>query len=115
MLPFVRSNRVRGLAVTSLKRSAAIPELPTLDESGLPGYELSGWSGMAVPAGVPRVIVMRLNAEINKALQSPQVIKGIGSRGGIPVGGTPEDFAEHVRKETDRIGKLIRTVGIKPQ
>jgi tripartite-type tricarboxylate transporter receptor subunit TctC len=115
MLPFVRSNRVRGLAVTSLKRSAAIPELPTLDESGLPGYELSGWSGMAVPAGVPRAIVLRLNAEINKALQSPQVIKGIGSRGGIPVGGTPEDFAEHVRKETARLGKLIKTVGIKPQ
>ena len=115
MLPFVRSNRVRGLAVTSLKRSAAIPELPTLDESGLPGYELSGWSGIAVPAGVPRDIVMRLNAEINKALQSPQVIKGIGSRGGLPMGGTPEEFADHVRKETERLGKLIKAIGIKPQ
>jgi tripartite-type tricarboxylate transporter receptor subunit TctC len=115
MLPFVRSNRVRGLAVTSLKRSAAIPELPTLDEAGLPGYELSGWSGMAVPAGVPQAIVLRLNTEINKALQSPAVIKGIASRGGIPMGGTPEEFAEHVRKETERLGKLIKAVGIKPQ
>jgi tripartite-type tricarboxylate transporter receptor subunit TctC len=115
MQAFVRSNRVRALAITSLKRSAAFPDLPTLDESGLAGYELSGWSGMAVPAGVPPSIVLRLNSEINKALQSTAVSKGIASRGGIGVGGTPEDFAGHVRKETERLGKLIRTVGIKPQ
>ncbi len=115
MLPLVRSARVRALAVTSLKRSAVVPELPTLDEAGLPGYELTGWSGFAVPAGVSREIILRLNAEINKALASPIVIKGITSRGGTGVGGTPEQFAEHVRRETDRLGKLIRTVGIKPQ
>lgn len=115
LLPLVRSGRLRGLAVTSLKRSAAIPELPTLDEAGLPGYELTGWSGMAVPAGVPRAIVVRLNAEINKAVLSPSVVKGMASRGGIGVGGTPEEFAEHVRKETERLGKLIKAVGIKPQ
>jgi len=115
MLPHVRSGRVRGLAITSLARSAAIPELPTLDESGLPGYELTGWSGMAVPRGVPRAIVLRLNGEINKALASPQVTKGMAFRGGTPVGGTPEEFAEHVRKETERLGKLIKAVGIKPQ
>jgi tripartite-type tricarboxylate transporter receptor subunit TctC len=115
MLPFVRSNRVRALAVTSLKRSAAIPELPTLDESGLPGYELTGWSGMAVPAGTPRAIILRLNGEINKALTSPAVSKGIPSRGGTGMGGTPDQFGEHVRKETERLGKLIKAVGIKPQ
>jgi tripartite-type tricarboxylate transporter receptor subunit TctC len=115
MLPFVRAGRVRALAVTSIKRSAAIPELPTLDEAGLPGYEYTGWSGMAVPKGVPRAIVVQLNAEINKALLSPAVTKGIASRGGTPVGGTPEEFAEQVRKETARLGKLIKSVGIKPQ
>lgn len=115
MLPHIRSGRLRALAVTSLKRSAAIPELPTLDESGLPGYELTGWSGMAVPRGVPRAIVLRLNAEINTAVLSPSVVKGMAFRGGLPVGGTPEEFAEHVRKETDRLGKLIKAVGIKPQ
>jgi tripartite-type tricarboxylate transporter receptor subunit TctC len=115
LLPLVRAGRMRALAVTSLKRSAAIPELPTLDEAGLPGYELSGWSGMAVPAGVPRDLVLRLNAEINKAVLSPSVVKGMASRGGIGVGGTPEEFAEHVRKETERLGKLIKAVGIKPQ
>jgi tripartite-type tricarboxylate transporter receptor subunit TctC len=90
LLPLVRSGRLRGLAVTSLKRNAAMPDLPTLDEAGLPGYELTGWSGMAVPAGVPRDIVPRLNDEINKALASPTVIKGITSRGGTPMGGMPE-------------------------
>ena len=101
--------------VTLLKRSAAIPELPTLDESGLPGCELSGWSGLAVPAGVPRAIVLRLNAEINQALLSPAVTKGMSSRGGTTMGGTPEEFGEHVRKETERLGRLIKAVGIKPQ
>jgi tripartite-type tricarboxylate transporter receptor subunit TctC len=89
--------------------------LPTLDEAGLPGYEITGWSGFAVPAGVPRDVVLRLNAEINKAVVSPAVTKGMASRGGMGVGGTPEEFAEHVRKETERLGKLIKTVGIKPQ
>lgn len=115
LLPLVRSGRLRALGVTSLKRSAALPELPTLDEAGIPGFELTGWSGFAVPAGVPRDIVLRLNAEINKALASPVVLKGIASRGGTPLGGTPEQFAEHVRKETERLSKLIRAVGIKPQ
>ena len=115
MLPHVRSGRVRALAVTSLKRSAAIPELPTLDESGIPGYELTGWSGIAVPAGVPRDIVLRLNTEINKALQSSTVTKGMALRGGVGVGGTPQQFTEHVRKETERLGRLIKAVGIKPQ
>ena len=115
MLPHVRSGRIRALAVTSLKRLAAIPELPTLDESGLPGYELSGWSGFAVPAGTPRNLILRWNAEINKALASPAVTKGLAARGGLGQGGTPEDFAEHVRKETARLGKLIKAIGIKPQ
>ncbi len=115
LLPLVRSGRLRALAVTSLKRSAALPELPTLDEAGLTGYELTGWSGLAVPAGVPRDIVLRLNDEINKALASPTVIKGISSRGGTTMGGTPEQFGDHVRRETERLGKLIKAVGIKPQ
>ena len=115
MLPHVRSGRIRALAVTSLKRLDAIPELPTLDEAGLPGYELSGWSGFAVPAGTPRNLILRWNAEINKALASPAVKKGLAARGGLGQGGTPEDFTEHVRKETARLGKLIKAIGIKPQ
>ena len=115
LLPMVRAGRIRGLAVTSLKRSPAIPELPTIDEAGVPGYELGGWSGIAVPKGVPREIVLRLNAEINKALASPTVQKGIASRGGMAIGGTPEAFGEHVRKETERLARLIKSIGIKAQ
>ena len=115
LLPLVRAGRIRALAVTSLKRSVVLPELPTLDEVGLQGFEYTGWSGFAVPKGVPRDIVLRLNAEINTALASPSVSKGILSRGGMGVGGTPEEFGEHVRKETERLGKLVRAVGIKPQ
>jgi tripartite-type tricarboxylate transporter receptor subunit TctC len=115
MLPHVRSKRVHALAVTSIKRSAAIPELPTIDEAGVPGFQHGGWSGFALPAGASQDIAMRLNTEINKALKSPTVIKGMAARGGTPVGGTPEQFAEHVRKETERLGKLIKAVGIAPQ
>ena len=113
LLPLVRSGRLRGLGVTSLARSMARPELPTLDEAGIPGYELTGWSGMAVPTGVPREIVPRLNAEINKAASS--LSKSIAARGGTAMGGTPERFAEHVRKETEKLGNLIKAVGITPQ
>ena len=115
LIPLVRAGRLRALAVTSLKRSAAVPELPTLDESGLPGYELTGWLGVAAPRGVPKDIVLKLNAEINKALKSPAVTKGITARGGTPAGGTPEEFADHVRRETDKMSKLLKNLGVKPQ
>ena len=115
LMPHVQANRLRALAVTSLKRSPAVPDLPTLDESGLPGYELTGWLGVAAPKATPREIVLRLNAEINKALKSPMVTKGIASRGGTPVGGTPEEFAEHVRVQMDKMSKLLKGLGIKPQ
>jgi tripartite-type tricarboxylate transporter receptor subunit TctC len=115
MLPLVKAGRIRALGVTSLKRTPVLPDLPTLDEAGIPGFELQGWAGMAVPAATPQEIVQRLNAEINKALVSPSVSKGIASRGGTPVGGTPEEFAQHVRRETDRLAKLLKAIGIKPQ
>jgi len=115
LVPLVQSGRLRALAVTSLKRSTVVPELPTLDESGLPGYELTGWLGLAVPKAVPREIVQLLNAEINTALKSPAVTKGIAARGGTVAGGTPEQFAEHVRIQTERMTKLLKGLGIKPQ
>lgn len=115
MLPMVTSGRVRGLAVTGPKRAPSIPDLPTIDEAGVPGYQLMGWAGVAVPARTPREIVVRLNAEINKALTMPSVLKSIEARSGTPMGGTPEEFGEHVRKETERLAKLIKTIGIKPQ
>lgn len=115
ILPHVRSGRVRALGVSSLKRALILPELPTLDEAGIAGYELTAWSGYAFPARTPRDLVLRLNAEMNKALQSPTLSKAIVARGATAIGGTPEQFAEHLRRETAKWGKIIKATGVKPQ
>jgi tripartite-type tricarboxylate transporter receptor subunit TctC len=115
ILPHVRAGRVRALAVTTLKRSPSAPEIPTFDESGLPGFELATWSGYMVQAGVPRNIVIRLNAEIGKALALPTVTDRLMSLGYTPVGGTPEEFAQLIRSETAKWAKVIKAAGINPQ
>ena len=115
ILPHAKAGRVRGIAVTSIKRSPAIPELPTLDEAGVPGFELVTWSGYMFPARVSRRIVMRLNAEINKALISPAVQEKFAAVGYTPHGGTPEEFAEFIGKEIDKWGKVIKAAGVEPQ
>jgi tripartite-type tricarboxylate transporter receptor subunit TctC len=115
ILPHVRSGRVRALGITSLKRSPFVPEIPTVDEAGISGFEIAAWGGYALPARAPRAVVLRLNAEINKALLSPSVSKAMAARGSIPIGGTPEQFAEHLRKETEKWVRVIKAAGIKPQ
>jgi tripartite-type tricarboxylate transporter receptor subunit TctC len=115
ILPHVRSGRVRALGVTSLKRSPVVPEVPTLDEVGIAGYELTTWAGYAFPARTPHDIVLRLNGEINKALLSPSVSKSFAERGATPIGGTPEQFAEHLRREMVKWAGVIKAAGIKPQ
>lgn len=112
IMPHVRSARVRVLAVTSLKRSHALPDVPTLDEAGLPGYERLTWGGYLAPARIPRDILLRLNAEIDKALNLPATRDKLLGLGYTTVGGTPEQFAERLRKELDRWSKVIKTVGI---
>jgi tripartite-type tricarboxylate transporter receptor subunit TctC len=115
ILPHAKVGRVRGIAVTSLKRSAAAPEFPTFDESGIPGFELLGWSGFSYQPRTPRNIVVRMSAEINKALATANVIDKFTSFGYTPGGGTPAEFSEFIRQEIDKWGKVIRTAGIKPQ
>ncbi len=115
MLPYARSGRVRALGVTSLKRSPVAPEVPTIDEAGVPGYEFTAWGGYAFPARTPREMVLRLNTEINKALVKPAIATVIIERGGTPVGGTPEHFAEHIKRETTKWARVIKAAGIKPQ
>lgn len=113
MIPFVRSGKLRGLAVTSLKRSVAAPELPTLDEAGIPGFDSTfRTTGFVLPAKAPRDIVLRLNAEINKAMQSPLVAEKFAANGYTGGGGTPEQFAELLRTETAKWGKLIKAMGL---
>ena len=114
ILPHVKAGRMRGLGVTSPKRSPAMPDLPTVAEQGLPGYEIMPWSGYVVPKQTPIEIVKRLNVEFNKALFSPAVSARMEAIGSIPVGGTPEQFAEHVRRETAKWAKVIKASGIRP-
>jgi tripartite-type tricarboxylate transporter receptor subunit TctC len=115
ILPHVKAGRMRGLGVTSPKRSPVVPDLPTIAESGLPGYEIMPWSGYVVPAKVSTDIVKRLNVEFNKALFSPAVSERLVAIGSTPMGGTPEQFAEHVRKETAKWAQVIKAAGIRPE
>jgi tripartite-type tricarboxylate transporter receptor subunit TctC len=115
VLTHVRSARLRGLGVTSLKRSQIAPELPTIDEAGIANYEVGAVAGYAVPAGVPRDIVMRLNREINRALQSPAVTERSTASGTTILGGTPHQYADHLRSDTAKWAKVIKAAGITPQ
>ncbi len=113
LMPHVRSGKMKALAVTSAKRSTLVPKLPTVSESGVPGYEVSGWFGVLAPAGTPREIVARLNAEILKGLGSGDVRERLAALGGEVAGGTPEQFADHLRGEIAKWGKLITSIGLK--
>ena len=114
LLPHVKSGRMRAIATTAAKRSSLLPDLPTVAESGVPGYDASGWFGVCVPAATPRPIVDRLNASIVKGVQSPDSRERLGALGGEVAAGTPEQFAAHIRTEAAKWGKVIRTIGLKP-
>lgn len=112
VMPHIKSNRVRPLAVTTAKRSRFMAELPTIAEAGVPGFEATTWHGVLVPAGTPAPIIDRLNAEINRMLQLPDVRERLGALGGEIVGGTPKEFAEHIQREIPRWAKVIKAAGI---
>jgi len=114
-LGFIKGGRLVPLATTGVKRWAQLPELPTLDEAGVPGYQFDTWYGAHAPAKTPRPIVMRLNAEINKALQVPALRAKLSESGLDPAGGTPEEFTKFMRAETERMRKIIVASGAKPE
>ena len=109
----IKSNKVRALAVTSLKRSGSMPEIPTLDESGLKGFEADAWNGLSAPARTPRDIVNRINADVAKVLQAPDVIEKFRNEGAEPASMSPEQFAAFVRSEIAKWSKVIKLAGIK--
>jgi tripartite-type tricarboxylate transporter receptor subunit TctC len=115
MVPHVKAERLRPLGVSSLQRVPVLPEVPTIDEAGVPGYEVVTWGGYSLPARTPRDIVLRLNSEINKALASSALTKTLFEQGVTAVGGTPEQFADFIRKETEKWARVIKVAGIKPQ
>jgi len=112
-LPFAKSGKLRALAVTDLKRSPLLPELPTLDEAGLKGYQIVGWNGLFVPAGTPQPIVNRLNAEVVKALALPDVKDRLATLGADAVGDTPQHFAVFIKAEIPKWAKVVKDAGLK--
>jgi tripartite-type tricarboxylate transporter receptor subunit TctC len=109
----IQAGKLRALAVTTAKRSALLPDLPTIAEAGFPGFEALAWNGVLVPAGTPPAIVARLNAEINAILGDASVKSSLNAQGFELVGGTPEDFARLIRGESDKWAPVIRKTGAK--
>jgi tripartite-type tricarboxylate transporter receptor subunit TctC len=110
--PHIKSGKVRGLAVTSAKRSALLPDLPTVGET-LPGYSASGWYGLLAPAGTPKPVITRLHAEAVKALRAPDVVDKLSSQGAEPVASSPEEFAAFIRSETDKWANLVKVANMR--
>jgi tripartite-type tricarboxylate transporter receptor subunit TctC len=110
-LPFIKAGKLRALAVTSGARAAALPDLPTLAESGLPGFEASSWFGVLAPAGTPRDIVAKLNGAIAGWLASPEAKEKLLAQGAIAAGGAPDDFARHIGAETSKWAKVVKASG----
>jgi tripartite-type tricarboxylate transporter receptor subunit TctC len=111
--PHVKAGRLRGLAVTSGRRVPAFAELPTIAESGVPGFEVSAWAGVIVPAGVPKAIVLQLNSAVNKALNAPSVREKLPDFGLEIVGGTPEQYTAHIKSEAAKWADVVKRSGAK--
>ena len=114
-LPHVRSGKTRALAVTGAHRSPAAPELPTMIEAGVRGYESSTWYGLLAPKATPRAIVMKLNRETVAIVNQPEVKKHLLAEGAEPVGNTPEEFGEFIKSEIAKWGKVIRAAGLRAE
>ncbi len=112
VLPHIRSGKLRALAVTALKRSAVLPELPTASEAGLPGYEVVTWGGMFAPAATPAGIVTKLNQQLNAALETPDVKERFSRIGVEPAGGTPQVLSKLIASEVRKWTKVIADAGI---
>lgn len=114
VLPYARDNRLRPLAIAVTRRSAQLPEVPTLEEAAnLPGFEMSAWQGLVLPAATPREIVVRLNAEVNRALQSADLRQRLAAGGSESLGGTSEQYAAYIRAELQRWTKVVKDAGAK--
>ena len=113
VLPLAQGGKLRALAVTTAARVPAAPEIPTVAESGLPGFEVSAWDGVLAPAGTPTAVIDRLNAAIRAALADPEVRAALVARGAQPVPGTPEAFARHIAAESEKWAQVVKKAGAK--
>jgi tripartite-type tricarboxylate transporter receptor subunit TctC len=114
-VPHVKTGKLRALAVTSLDRNPAMPDVPTVDESGLPGFKNITWHSILVPARTPKPIVARLNSEIVKIVRSPEVKERLEGQGLTPVGSPPEQVTKNMREESAEVAKLVKLIGLQPQ
>jgi len=114
-LVYIKNGRLRPLGVSGAKRSQAAPDIPTIAEAGIPGYEATQWFGILAPAGTPRAIVDRWHRETVRALKDPEVRDRLVADGADPVGSTPEEFAAYLRAETIKWAKVVKAIGIRPE
>jgi len=112
-LPAVKAGRLRALGVTTLKRWQGAPDIPTMSEAGLAGFEVNSWYGLAAPAGTPREIVMRINTEVARALREPDARERLYSIGAEPMDNTPEEFASYINAEMQKWSKIVKTAGLR--
>jgi tripartite-type tricarboxylate transporter receptor subunit TctC len=115
ILPFAKAGRLRALAVTSAKRSPALPELPTMAEAGVPGFEAATWNGLLAPAGTPREIVARLNADIVKVLKMPETRDKLAANALEPIGDSSDAFGAHITAEIERWAKVVKAARLKSE
>ena len=113
VVPHIRNGKIRALAITGQKRSIAVPDVPTFDEAGLPGYDASTWNGIMVPTGTPRAIIDRLYGEIVKILRAPHTLDRLAGDGSVAVASTPEEFAAFIKAEHVKWGKVVREANIR--
>ena len=115
VMPHVNSGKLRALAVSSFRRLPSLPQIPTLDEAGVKGFDANGWYGIVAPAGTPRGIVQKLNAEIRRIMDTPELRARLDAEGAIPAAGSPEEFAAFIASEIARWGAVLKRAGIQAQ
>jgi tripartite-type tricarboxylate transporter receptor subunit TctC len=113
--PHIRAGKLRGLGVGKAKRSPLFPEMPTIAEAGVKGYEANNWNGVVAPAGTPRAVIEKLHREIVATLQEPAIAERMAKAGLEPVGDTPAQFAQYLKAEAAKWGRLVKTAGIKAE
>ena len=111
--PFAAAGKVKPIAISSAKRSTTAPDVPTVAESGVPGYDYVSWLGLVGPAGMPKDLVARLNADTNKILQLPDVKERFAQLGTLPVGGTPEEFGAYMKQQVETWHRVVKAAGSK--
>jgi tripartite-type tricarboxylate transporter receptor subunit TctC len=114
-VPMVKNGKLKAIGVSTMQRIAALPDVPTVNESGLKGYDVILWHGLIGPKGLPQAIVERVNAELNKALKSKDMEEKLAADGVSSAGGTPQQFGTLIKRDIDTWAKVVKAAGVKPE